>query len=170
MAKLRKMSEMIFAAALWLCALSGVSPAQEALESQIQSLGSQLNGVRGEFGQRLDRIESLIIGRRQAPKDETRYSPPPSDEVLADPNDRDRFQPCCRRVDGYEPCCERSERYVEPYEPCVPALAPPEPDATDHSLSSRRVEMVDRRRGEEPRAGCRGGVGNCGWGARLFEN
>jgi len=145
MTKFRKLSEVTFTTALWLLALSGVSLGQEkldaklspaALESQIQSLGSQLDSVKSEFGQRLDRIESLIIGQRDTTKggDETGYPPPVTDGILPDSKRTDHSEPCCKRVEGYEPCCGRSERYepccryaeryelccrhVERYEPC----------------------------------------------------
>jgi hypothetical protein len=142
MAKLSDFSRVAFVAALLLCALSGVGFGQEALETQIQTLGSQLNGVKGDFRQRLDRIESLIDRRRNAQRDETGYSPRPYRHV-------DRYAPCCGRSERREPCC----KYVGRYEPCAPALATEVPEAEPST--------------ETP---CRWGVGNCGWGARLLEN
>jgi hypothetical protein len=142
MTKLKNFSTVILTAALWLYGLSGVTIGQEALQGQVQSLDSQLNGVKGEFRQRLDRIESLINGRRNAPTGDTGYSPRPLKRVNG-------YDPCCGRSERFEPCC----RYVGRYESCVPALATEEP----------AVE-------EPPSTSCRWGVGNCGWGARLFEN
>lgn len=136
MTRFRKLLEATFASALWLFALLGVSLGQEkpdaklspaVLESQIQSLGSQFDSLKSEFGKRLERIEALIIG---GPKggDEAK------DGILSDSKPIERSESCCKRVDcryaeRCEPCCghercepcwrrERCEPCCRHYEPC----------------------------------------------------
>jgi hypothetical protein len=129
MTKLTTLSAVTFAAAIWLGTLVEVSFGQDkidpkltpaGLQSQIESLSSELESVRTEFGQRLNRIEALIDSRNTS-KDETSEYRAPSDGIIADPARKDA---CCKTSDGYQACCGRSERdescckYVDHYQPC----------------------------------------------------
>lgn len=153
MTKFRRMSVVIFAAALLLCAFSRVSPSQEkpslspvAIESQIQSLRDQFDRFRGDFGQRLDQIESLLARLnpsrhgektsnsssslddvRNAPKrgEEASDPPPPSANIRALPkHDGESGDSLTGSNDIHsEPCC----RHIYHPEPCCRHPNHPEP-------------------------------------------
>jgi len=163
MTKLKRLSAVTFAAVLVLCAFSRVSPSQDkpslsplAIESQIQSLSDQFDRFRGDFGQRLDQIESLLARLnpskhgaetrgsspslddvRNAPRrgEEASDPPPPSDDIRAGPKRDGESGHSLTRSDEIhsEPCCRRINhpepccRHVYHREPCCKHIYHPHP-------------------------------------------
>jgi len=139
MTKIKQFPQVMFTAALFLCALSVTCRGQDAdrdsklspaaLETQIRSLSNEFDSFKSNFGRRLDRIESLIGSKLAKGGEETgessrRADDPPSETKRADCSEKgaDCGQSCCKPP---EPCCKPPEPCCKSPEPCCKHVVRP---------------------------------------------
>lgn len=132
MTKIKQFTQLMFTAALLLCALSATSRGQDAnrdsklspaaMENQIQSLSNEFDSFKTAFGRRLDRIESLISAKLAKSGDETGES---SHRAYETPSEPKRAECPEKSVDCPQSCCKRPESCCKYPEPCCKRVVRP---------------------------------------------